>query len=211
MNRKLILTLAVAAGALLAAGTVQADSHHKRMWSARGHATMALPDFATLDADGDGKITQAELDAHRTARLKEFDPDGDGFVTRDELRARFVTRAQQRAEAMADRMFERLDTDKDGRISAAEAMAARSARGAGPEGAPNLLRRLDRDGDGAISKEEYDNAAGWAARRGERRDQRSRQDRRAGPDRDYMGGRHGKAERRGQPMQRPAAPAPGAN
>ncbi len=43
--------------------------------------------FAAMDTDGDGQITQAELDAHAAARFASADSDGDGFLTTDEMQA----------------------------------------------------------------------------------------------------------------------------
>lgn len=58
--------------------------------------------------------------------------------------------AGPRAEGRwADRMFERLDADGDGRVTRAEADAMRGA----------MLRRADRDGDGLITEAEMRAAA----------------------------------------------------
>ena len=98
--------------------------------------------FKRLDADGDGKLSQAELFARapaagnsvlpsdrqvqrQSAYFQRLDTDGDGLVTVVE----FMT--------LAERNFERCDLDKDGRIDTAEcrlalrrkpAEAARNAR-----------------------------------------------------------------------------------
>ncbi|MDP4034191.1 MAG: EF-hand domain-containing protein [Pseudorhodobacter sp.] len=72
-------------------------------------------DFAAIDADKDGKITQAEIDAFRAARTAAIDTDGDGKLSAAEMTTR----------PMPARMFERLDTDKDGAISEAEITAAK--------------------------------------------------------------------------------------
>lgn len=129
-----------------------------------------------LDTDGDGRITRAEWDAPRLERLKAMDPDQDGFVTLEEMKADAVARATKRAEAMAERRFNRLDTDGDGKISAAEAMMAppegrpgpKGGKGHGPRGKAmgpmggdfhgNFFERLDADKDGVLSAEELEAA-----------------------------------------------------
>lgn len=161
MTRKLTLTLASALALALAAGAVQAQDR-----APRGPGMM--PDFATLDTDGDGKITREELEAHRLDRIKSLDPDGDGFITLEEMKTRMGDEARKRAEAMAERIFERVDADKDGKISAAEGLAAKAHGRPGPDFG-RLFDRVDRDGDGAISKEEFERAARWMHQRGEGR------------------------------------------
>ena len=110
-----------------------------------------MPSFEVLDADGDGKVTEAELEAFRASRFAEIDTDGDGTVTRDEFVARSVAQAEERA----DRMFERLDADGDGALSRDALEARRGGRGPDPA---RMISRLDSDGDGAVSQEEF-NAA----------------------------------------------------
>jgi hypothetical protein len=107
-------------------------------------------DFATLDADGDGSVTKAEMDAFRAARGAEIDTDGDGFLTAEELAGMHIRAFTARANDMAVRMVEMRDSDGDGKLSAAE-MIARP----GPE---MLFDRIDADGDGAVTQAEADAA-----------------------------------------------------
>jgi len=76
---------------------------------------------AHADANGDGRISQAEFVQGRTERLTAIDADRDGSLTAEEMRAGMQAR---RAEHMAQR-FERLDSDKNGAISRPEFDAAR--------------------------------------------------------------------------------------
>lgn len=124
-----------------------------------GMGPMQAFDFAAVDADKDGKITPAELDAYRAAEAKAVDADGDGFLSAAELAAMHVKAATQRANDMAARMIERLDSDKDGKLSAAE-MAVRPAP-------TRIFDRLDTDNDGAISEAELAAAKERMAERGE--------------------------------------------
>ncbi|QYX57919.1 calcium-binding protein [Roseovarius sp. SCSIO 43702] len=128
IGRMILLATAVSLGY---AGTAQAGPGGER------------PTFEALDADGDGKITRAEMQAHRDARFAEVDSDGDGKLSAAELEARMKARAERRAA----RMLERLDTDGDGAVSKAEMEARRGG---------DHMMRADGDGDGAISKAEFD-------------------------------------------------------
>lgn len=168
MTRKTIFTLALAPvlAVALVAGAAQARGPGEARGGPGGMMGQMMPDFATLDSDGDGKVTKAELDARRVERQKAMDPDGDGFITLDEMKAHAAAQARERAEAMVDRMFAGLDTDKDGKLSAAEALAGPMA---GARGADRLFDRVDRDGDGAISQLEYDRMAERMQGRGEGR------------------------------------------
>ncbi|MFV0490900.1 MAG: EF-hand domain-containing protein [Pseudorhodobacter sp.] len=120
-------------------------------------------DFAAVDADGDGKITEAEVQAYRAARTAELDADGDGKINEAELVAQGMRDAETRATARAKRMIERLDSDGDGSLSAAELMT----RG---RNVASLLDRIDADDDGAVTEAEIDAARErFQDRRGDRR------------------------------------------
>lgn len=104
-------------------------------------------DFAALDADGDGKITQAELDAHRKASVAGFDTDGDGMISKEEATAFATAKVQAHITAMIDQQFAMRDLDGDGKLSAVEIVAP-PARG-------RLFDLADADGDGAVSEAEF--------------------------------------------------------
>lgn len=44
--------------------------------------------FARLDADGDGRITEAEFEQHHAERFQALDADDDGVITAEEMSAR---------------------------------------------------------------------------------------------------------------------------
>jgi Ca2+-binding EF-hand superfamily protein len=156
-------------------------------------------DFVQLDADLDGKITQRDVDLHalieavalRSSALlsvMRYDLDGDGAVTEDEIRRimRYELRssANKPAKKVDDtvRSVMALDTDRDGKVSAAEAGKFKLPETQGNLGeAPErtrraltlstkgeitlqdygtageaLFRKIDTDRDGKISPQELD-------------------------------------------------------
>jgi len=117
-------------------------------------------DFAAVDSDGDGKLTEAEIRAHRQAGIAGLDADGDGLISAAELSAQMMQRMQARAEAMAAARVARSDFDGDGKLSAAELLS--------PPMAGRMLSRIDADGDGAITEAEIAEArAAMLARHGD--------------------------------------------
>jgi hypothetical protein len=93
--------------------------------------------FRMFDADRDGRVTAAEIDARRKARFAAADADGDGRLGAAEFDA-------MRRATETERMAARLDADGDGFLTEAE-LAARE---------PRMLNRLDADGDGVLTRDE---------------------------------------------------------
>jgi len=94
---------------------------------AAGHPLLSR-DFDAIDANKDGKLSKEELQAtrqamrekhreQRDARFKAADKDGDGALSRQE--------AEEAAREKVARMFERLDTNKDGKLTPEEMRAGR--------------------------------------------------------------------------------------
>ena len=141
--------------------------------------------FARMDANRDGFITQAELQAAPRAmrgqrrgmragragvdRFARFDTNRDGVISRTEFDARTAERAQRRATreerraargnrggAMGGRLFQRADANGDGRISFAEMSAQALAR----------FDRMDANRDGRVTLQERQAIrAQWQERR----------------------------------------------
>lgn len=107
----------------------------------------ARPSFTELDADGDGKLTRAEMENHRKARFAAADTDGDGKLSRAELDARMAERQAEMREKMLDRMIGWRDVDGDGSLSAEELQRGDGMR---------MFSRMDRDRDGSVSAEEFE-------------------------------------------------------
>jgi Ca2+-binding EF-hand superfamily protein len=112
--------------------------------------------FDTLDADKDGKVTVAEIEADRAAKVKAADANGDGLMSADELAAMQIAEMTERAKTRAAEMVTRLDADKDGLLSGAE-LATR-------HDPAKMFERFDTDEDGAISREEATAAAEMMAK-----------------------------------------------
>jgi len=108
---------------------------------------------------------RADVAAHVERTFKNLDSNHDGFITKSEiaaLEAQFEDRAAKSAPKRAARMFDRLDVDRDGRITVEEAARARSAKlhTAKPtrrEGS-SLFARADGNKDGMITRAEFDSA-----------------------------------------------------
>ena len=87
----------------------------------------ANAEFDQLDTDKDGKLTKEEFRmafpelrrrAAADATFAEIDTDGDGFLSRAEVIA-FQTK-QGSTEERANELFDKLDTNKDGKVSKEE-------------------------------------------------------------------------------------------
>ena len=149
------LTLAGVLGAgLSTAALAENGGMGMGMWPMPGF------DFAALDADKDGKVTKAEMEAFRAARVAEVDANKDGLLSGDELAAMHLKMMTERANTMAAQMVAKLDTDGDKLLSASE-LAARP----GPE---RMFEMVDTDNDGAITQAEADAAKQKMQERGGR-------------------------------------------
>ena len=172
--------------------------------------------FLQLDADADGRITQRDVDLHtlmesveRRTFVMRFDLDGDGAVTEEEVRRtmKYDTRVQSGLDAVnaagrspavvspgqaqidyTVKLVMALDTDKDGKVSSAEAAkyampgwqvseqnahSARARQALASELATTgeitlvnyqtageaLFRKIDSDNDGKISQQEMEELA----------------------------------------------------
>lgn len=96
------------------------------------------PLLSALDTNHDGVISAQEISA-ASATLLTLDKNGDGALSQDEIRVR-----QQTPEERADHMLDEWDTNKDGKISRAEA----------PERMAQQFDSIDKNGDGFLQKDE---------------------------------------------------------
>mgnify|MGYP005845394363 CR=1 FL=1 len=153
-NPNLAIGLGLGAVALIgAAGLAVAQEFGRGMHGGWGRPAAGERMFERLDADGDGKVTRAEIDAARAADLATYDANRDGVLSVEEFAELHAARTRDRMV----RHFQFLDADGDGKVTEAE-MEAPAAR---------MLRRLDADGDGAVTREEVAEARrGMGGRQG---------------------------------------------
>lgn len=122
----------------------------------RGHGDMGMgmgmgpaglmSDFAAMDANKDGSVSQDEMKAWRASQISGLDADKDGKVSEAELTAFIQKKLDARAAEMAKARIAAQDVDGDGALSAAELMA--------PPMPEKMFARLDTNGDGAVSQDE---------------------------------------------------------
>jgi len=102
--------------------------------------------FQELDANGDGQVTQDEMQSHRDQRFTETDTNGDGKLSVDEVQAA----GQKKANDRVTKLFERHDANQDGFLTQDELPE--------PRRAGKMFDRIDADGSGTISEQEFADA-----------------------------------------------------
>ena len=154
------LSKKLVAGALMLAVAGASLGYATEAEARRGGKGMNVS-FEEIDKNGDGFVTQAEVDAHRLARFAAMDTNGDGALSVEELVAAAKEGAAERIQKRAEKMIEKRDANNDGKITADEA---------GPRHAGKMIERMDTNNDGQVSKEEFEAAkAKRAEKRGKKR------------------------------------------
>lgn len=120
--------------------------------------------FEQLDTDGNGEISQAEMENMRAARFSQADTDGDGKLTLEEMQAAGGKRSAERA---AER-FAKLDANGDNALSMDELPK--------PRRAGKMFEKLDADNSGGISAEEFAELRDKMQRHGKRKGKCNDQD-----------------------------------
>lgn len=110
-------------------------------------AVSAMEMFDAVDADGDGKLTQAEIDKLLDDRHAAHDANGDGNLDLGE----FAGLWHETTYPLTVRAFQMLDTDGDAIITRAE--YDRPLAG--------IVERLDRNRDGGLSLRDRWHHDGW--------------------------------------------------
>ena len=156
MTGKTLSALALAG--IAAAALATAALAEKTPGAGPGDGPVMQLRFDELDADKDGKVTEAEIQAWHDARFAAADADKNGLLSPEELTAMQAARMQERLAARSQKMIERLDGNGDGQLSAEE-LAQMGKR-------QTPFQRADADGDGGVSKEEAQAAMGKAGKHG---------------------------------------------
>lgn len=110
--------------------------------------------------------TRAEVQGDVTNMFSRADANKDGFVTNAEMDAMHAKRSEHRQEKMAQKQanfdpakaFARLDTNKDGKLSRPEVEAVRAAHKPDAKGgghAERLFARADTNKDGFVTLPEF--------------------------------------------------------
>ncbi|PCJ10568.1 MAG: calcium-binding protein [Rhodobacteraceae bacterium] len=146
MRKAAFIAVIVGSASLITAGAVLAKG-------GPGRHGMNMS-FEEIDADGNGEITQAEMEMMKAARFAAADTDGDGALSLDELKAQGLKKVEQHAAAM----LERHDANGDGMLSQDELPK--------PRRSGHMFEHMDADGNGAISKAEFDEARNHMRHRG---------------------------------------------
>ncbi len=119
-----------------------AAAAHSMGWGGhhRGHRRHGEKMLKMLDVDGDGRLTQSEVETARVDALRRFDADGDGKLSLAEYQGLWL-------EMMRERMvdaFQMLDEDGDALVTGEE--FSQPMR--------DLVLRMDENGDGELTREE---------------------------------------------------------
>jgi Ca2+-binding EF-hand superfamily protein len=116
-----------------AAGTEGAGDRHQMM-------------FKRIDADGNGSITQQEMETWRSKAVFRLDADNDGKVTKEEVQQHMAQRQAEGGQAPdSSRFFSTYDANGDGAIDEEELKNGGSQR----------FQTADTDANGELSMEEW--------------------------------------------------------
>lgn len=138
-----------------------AGGRHGRRGGAKIRLQKALDRF---DVNGDGSISQDEIDQVRSERLKSFDKDGDGALSIAEYEALWLDAMRKRMV----RAFQKHDRDGDGMVTVEEFT----------ESTRFMVLRRDRNEDGVLNKDDLKQMGrrGKGARHGKRMERRHKQE-----------------------------------
>jgi len=128
-NKLCSLAAAIACGLLYCTSAMSGDRDHENA-------------FRAIDSNGDGRVTAIEHDAHSRMMFGMADANKDGAVTAAEMHA-----AMRMRHDGDDNHMRTADSDRDGRISRAEFIAAH-------DGDASRFAAHDANNDGFIGADE---------------------------------------------------------
>ena len=140
-------------------GGHKSGRHHGGRGEAKIRLQKALDRF---DLNGDGSISQDEVDQVRADRLKSFDKDGDGALSLEEYEALWLDTMHKRMV----RAFQKHDRDGDGSVTVDEFT----------ETTRFMVLRRDRNEDGVLNKDDLKHKGRHGKGHGKRREQRRKQE-----------------------------------
>lgn len=138
MMTQTVLAGTMATLLMMAGGVAQAQG------AGFGRGPKPVP-FEELDANGDGEVTRAEMQANGQARFEKADTDGDGYLSVAELEAG----AQAKARRFIGLLMSRADANDDGKLSIEEMRDAAPNRAA-------VFDEMDTDGSGGLTRAEME-------------------------------------------------------
>lgn len=96
-----------------------------------GRDAMRQEMLAKYDTNKDGKLDEAEHAAIKAERFKKLDKAGKGQITRADFPAALIAAENEARNERALAMFDRMDADKNGIVTAEEFNAFKPARDRG--------------------------------------------------------------------------------
>ncbi|MEO3431326.1 hypothetical protein AAFN88_20890 [Pelagibius sp. CAU 1746] len=120
---------------------MRGEGFHGGHYGKRHGGGRMLRMMESFDANGDGKLSQEEIDTSRAERFGRFDGDSDQSLTLQEYEQLWL-------DAMRERMvraFQRLDRDGDAQVTAEEFKRPFA----------KMVQRKDRNGDGVIDRNDF--------------------------------------------------------
>merc|ERR1719393_187211 len=137
--------------------------------------------FKEMDADGDGKVSEAELqevmqkklgltpeNAKKAAKemMKKLDPSGTGKIDGKAFKESTKPKADDMANAIEAKMgsagdaMKKWDANGDGKLTEEEFKAGAAEMGMSPEAAADMWKAQDKDGDGVMNADDFSRAFG---------------------------------------------------
>ncbi len=103
------------------------EGKHEDMYGEAMHGDRMPPMFSQFDKNKDGRVSREEAREGMDRLFTEADTNKDGFISTEEMQAHHRAMREQFRQSMRD-AWKKADTDGDGALSKAEAEAAKLPR-----------------------------------------------------------------------------------